>query len=160
MTSMLRIVLGVLAGYAVIALFIMAAFTLLWLGLGQERAFHPGTADVTWNWLAASLPLNLLAAMAGGWVAARVAAHRPLSAVLGLIGVLVILGGWAAFSQATGVQGDAPPAGPTPGGLGPMEAAMLAEQPLWVAWILPVVGAIGVWLGGWLRMRRGRPAPR
>jgi hypothetical protein len=157
---MLRIVLGVLAGYAVIAVFIMAAFTLLWLGLGQDRAFHAGTTDVTWNWLAFSLPLNLVAAVAGGWVAARVASHRPESAVLGLIGVLVILGGWAALSQATGVQGDTPPAGPPPEGLGPMEAAILAAQPLWVAWVLPVIGAVGVWFGGSLRMLQASRTPR
>ncbi|TVP44457.1 MAG: hypothetical protein EA350_11545 [Gemmatimonadales bacterium] len=157
---MLRIVLGVLAGYAVIALFIMVAFTLLWLGVGQERAFHAGTTAVTWKWLAASLPLNFLAAAAGGWVAARVALHRPHSAVLGLIGVLVILGGWAALSQATGVQGDAPPAGPPPGGLGPMEAARLASQPLWVAWVLPVLGAVGAWFGGSIRMLQASRSPR
>jgi hypothetical protein len=98
--------------------------------------------------------------VAGGWVAARVASHRPESAVLGLIGVLVILGGWAALSQATGVQADAPPAGPPPEGLGPMEAAILAAQPLWVAWVLPVIGAVGVWFGGSLRMLQASRTPR
>jgi hypothetical protein len=157
---MLRIVVGVLLGYAAIVLFIMASFTLLWLGLGQERAFDPGTTEVTWSWLAASLPLNLLAAAVGGWVAARVSAQRPHSAVLGLIGVLVILGGWAALSQAVGVQGDAPPPPPPPEGMGPMEAASQAIQPLWVAWLLPILGAVGVWFGGSLRLIQASRAPR
>jgi hypothetical protein len=157
---MLRIVVGVLVGYAAIVLFIVASFTLLWLGLGQERAFHPGTTQVTWSWLAASLPLNLLAAAVGGWVAARVSAQRPHSAVLGLIGVLVILGGWAALSQAVGVQGDAPPPSPPPDGMGPMEAASQAIQPLWVAWLLPILGAVGVWFGGSWRLIQASRVPR
>lgn len=149
---MLRTVIGILAGYATLAMALVGAFTLLWLGLGQERAFLPGTTRVTGTWLAFSLPLNLLAAVAGGWVAAWVDRRRPHVAVLGLIGVLVILGGWAALTQGVGVQGDAPPRPPHPGNLGPLAAATLAIQPLWVAWILPILGAMGAWFGGSLRM--------
>jgi hypothetical protein len=156
---MLRTVAGILGGYAVIALFIMASFTLLWLGLGQERAFLPGTTRVSGAWLLASMPLNLLAAIIGGWVAARIAHHKPQVAVSGLIVVLLLLGFASAVSLGISVQGDAPPPPPPASGLGPMEAATAAIQPLWVAWVLPVLGAVGVWIGGSLRMLQASRAP-
>ncbi len=156
---MLRTVAGILGGYAVIALFIMASFTLLWLGLGQERAFVPGTTRVSGAWLAASLPLNLLAAVLGGWVAARIDHRRPQVAVSGLIVVLLLLGFASAVSLGVSVRGDAPPAPPPASDLGPAAAASLAIQPLWVAWVLPVIGAVGAWFGGSLRMLQAGRAP-
>jgi hypothetical protein len=149
---MLRSALAIVVGYAALAVFIMVAFTLLWLVVGQGRAFAPGTTDVTWAWLAASLPLNLMAAALGGWVAARIAADRPQVAVTGLVMAILVLGFWAAASQGVSVQGDAPPPAPPPDNLGPMEAARLASQPLWVAWVLPILGAVGAWFGGSVRM--------
>jgi hypothetical protein len=147
---MFRTVIGILAGYLAIFLVIAASFTLLWAGLGQERAFHDGTTRVTGTWLAFTLPLNLGAAALGGWVAAWIDRNRPQVAVLGLIGVLLILGGASAVSVSLG----APPAeaGPPPPGLGPFQAASLAVQPVWVAWVLPILGSMGAWFGGSVRM--------
>jgi hypothetical protein len=157
---MLRTAAAIVAGYAAIALFVMVAFTLLWLGIGQDGAFQPGTTRVTGLWLAGSIPLNLGAAMLGGWVAARIAADRPHVAVTGLVFVLLLLGFGAAVAAGVSVQGDAPPAAPPSPGMGPFEAASAAVQPLWVAWALPVLGAVGVWLGGSIRMLQASKARR
>jgi hypothetical protein len=157
---MVRTAVAIVAGYAAIALFIMLAFTLLWLGIGQDRAFHPGTTSVTGLWLAGSMPLNLVAAMLGGWVAARIAVDRPQVAVTGLVVVLLLLGFGAAVATGVSVQGDVGPVAPHPPGMGPFEAASAAVQPLWVAWTLPLLGAVGVWLGGSIRMLQASKAPR
>ncbi len=147
---MLRTVIGILLGYAVLALTIMISFTLLWLAMGEGRAFHPGTTRVTPLWLLGAIPLNFVAAIFGGWVAAWIDRARPQVAVLGLMGVLLLLGGAAAVSRTLALPAD--PVASPPTGLGPFEAATLAIQPLWVAWILPLVGMVGIWLGGSIRM--------
>lgn len=147
---MLRTVIGILLGYAAVALTIMVSFTLLWLALGEGRAFHPGTTRVTPLWLLGAIPLNFLAAVLGGWVAAWIDRARPQVAVFGLMGVILLFGVAAAVSRTLALPAD--PVASPPAGLGPYEAATLAIQPLWVAWILPLVGIVGVWLGGSFRM--------
>ncbi len=156
MNSMLwRTVLGTFAGYAAIFVWTVMTFTLWWWVLGQGMAFQPGTADVTGAWLAGTLPLNLGGAILGGWVAARVGG-RPASrpAVVSLLLVLVILGVWMAITQTTASGEAVAVVDPAPD-LSPFEAAAVAIQPVWVSWILPFLGGLGVWIGGVL----GHPGP-
>ncbi|TVP55848.1 MAG: hypothetical protein EA351_09545 [Gemmatimonadales bacterium] len=156
MNSMLwRTVLGTFAGYAAIFVWTVLTFTLWWWVLGQEMAFHPGTAEVTGAWLAGTLPLNLVGAVLGGWVAARVGG-RPASrpAVVSLLLVLVILGVWMAITQTT-ASDEAVVAIDPASDLSPFEAAAVAIQPLWISWVLPALGGLGVWMGGVL----GHPRP-
>lgn len=155
---MLRAMGSVLLGYLVIVLVIMVSFTLLWTVLGQGRAFHAGTTDVTWVWLAFTLPLNVAAAVLGGMVTVRVARSKAFAGILGLAGLILVLGVASAFTQMG--TPPTPGEGSGPGTLGAVEAAMQARQPLWVAWSLPLLGAMGAVLGGMLvfqaRARRGR----
>jgi hypothetical protein len=149
---MWRILGGVVLGYLAMVLWVMATFTALWLVLGQEAAFRPGTSQVTGAWLAGSLPLAFLGAVLGGWAAFRIGRERGRGAVAWLIGVVLVVG----LVSAVTTMG-AEPAGPPPAGLGPFEAASQAVQPLWYAWLMPFVGAAGVWLGG---RRWGSPPQR
>lgn len=149
---MLRIVGSILLGYVTMVLFIMVSFTLLWMVMGADIAFHAGTTRVTWAWLAVSLPLSVIAAAIGGMVTVWVARSREFGGLLGLAGLILVLGVGNAMGQVT--------AGSTPIDLSPshplsaFEAAMSASQPLWVAWSLPLLGIIGAFLGGGLVLSR------
>lgn len=155
---MLRILGSILLGYLTMVVVIMATFTLWWLVLGQDTAFHAGTTQVTWAWLAGAMPMNLAAAAAGGAAAAWVARSREMGAVLGLMGLVLVLGVATALAQ---MSADPPAADAlTAGTVSVFEAAARARQPLWVAWTLPLVGMTGAGLGGlWVmrkRAQRGR----
>jgi hypothetical protein len=151
---MLRAVLSVLLGYAVLVLCVMVTYTLLWVLVGQEAAFRPGTTEVTATWLAFALPLSFVAAALGGLVAVRVARSRARGATLGLAGLVFLLG----VASALGEPGPETPAA-APGEISAFEAATQARQPGWVAWILPFLGAAGVVAGGAVALRGGPPAP-
>jgi hypothetical protein len=73
---MIRVIAGVLLGYIVLALSLFAAFTGAYLLMGTERAFRPGTYDISPLWIAVSLFFNLVAALVGGYVAAAVSRGR------------------------------------------------------------------------------------
>lgn len=150
-SMVIRTVLGAIAGYAAIFLWTVLAFTTWWYLLGQERAFDPGTTDVSLAWLAGTLPLNLVGAMIGGWVAARIGGPVAASRAVILLALLILVFGlWFAITLSTGSA----PAPPTAPDMGPFEAAAAAVQPVWVSWFLPVLGAFGVGIGGMLALRR------
>ena len=155
---MLRPLAAVVLGYLVVVAVIMVSFTLLWTLMGQETAFRPGTTEVTWAWLAATLPLNLAAAVAGGATAAWVARSRALAGVLGLAGLMLVLGVAMALGQTGTPTSDA--AITASAQLTAFEAAAHARQPTWAAWMFPIVGMTGALIGGGLvalrRARRGR----
>ncbi len=68
---MWRAVGAVVAGYAVIALFVMVCFTVAWLVLGPGFAFEAGTTKVTAGWLLMATPRELRGGPAGrmdGWL--------------------------------------------------------------------------------------------
>ncbi len=101
------------------------------------------------TWIAVTFVLGLIAAVLGGFVCARIAPRpRPLYALIGLVVVLGLIG-------AVGTMFAEDP-GPRSGDLDNLEAMMSAVTPLWVAFVNPVIGVIGVLLGG-RRATRGQP---
>lgn len=162
---MLRTILAVLAGYVALFLFVMVSFTLLWGVLGAEGSFRPGTTEVTGSWLALSIPLSLVAAIVGGLVAVWAAGTggadprgRGRRAVLGLVGVVLVLGLVDALGQ-TAAQPATSDGAPPPENLTTFEAANHARQPLWITWVLPFLGAAGVAIGGAAALARRSPSP-
>lgn len=146
---MLKNVLAVIAGYLVMLVFIFVVFTGLYLAIGADRAFEPGTYEVSVLWLVISLTLSLVAAILGGYVCAAIgnssAAARSLAI---LVIVLGIISAWPALDPAKDPRpnvriADVPN----------MEAMMNARQPPWVAISLPFIGAAGVLIGA-ARVRR------
>jgi hypothetical protein len=150
---MWKILGGVVVGYLAMVVWVMLTFTGLWMVLGQEAAFEAGTTRVTGLWLAGSLPLAFLGAILGGWVAARIGGVQWEQAVWGLVGLVLALGYLEAIMRLR-----ADPETLPAGELGPFEAAAHALQPAWYAWTIPLVGALGVWLGGKAGRRDARPA--
>lgn len=147
MNPTVKNVLAAVLGYVVMVLVVFATFSLLWVLLGPSGAFEPGTWEVSPPWLAGSIVLGFLAALLGGAACARVQADRR--GVVILIALVVVLGIISALPEAADVVG------PRPDDVGMGEAMTSARQPSWVAWLNPLIGAAGVYLGGG---RRGRAA--
>jgi len=137
----------VVAGYAMIFAGVFVLMTLFWTLLGANGAFRPGSWDVTGTWIALLLGAGIVAAIAGGYVAAAVA--KDARAGVWLAGLVFVLG----VAMALPVLTAAPPAdlGPRPDLL-PMFAAMAkGQQPAWSALLNPVIGALGSIFGARLR---------
>lgn len=138
---------GAIAGYIVMAIFIIATFAAAFPILGIDRLFAPGTYEASTSWIVLSLVLGLAGAILGGWVASYVSPKAH--AVQALAGLVLVFG---LFSAQAAQNDDVPRGGPR----GP-EATMSdvmahARQPTWITFINPLLGAVGVLIGG--RRRR------
>lgn len=155
---MLRTLLGAFAGYVFMALFLIVTFSLLWFVLGADFAFQPGTLEVTSGWILLSIPVSLLAAVLGGWMAAHIGRSPKAVTVLAL--VVLVLGVASAVLQL-----QAPALSPAEqaeilarvetGEVGNVAVGQYARQPAWFALLLPLLGAGGAMAGGRLRLRDG-----
>ena len=147
---MVRFVSAIVAGYVVMIIAVMAIFAVAYPMLGVDRLFEPGTYEAAKGWIALSFAIGLLAAMIGGTVCARIA---PASAApVWLAGVVLVLGALMAIPVITG--DDAARGGVRPAGITMSEAMAHARQPVWVALLNPLVGALGVLAGAGTRAIR------
>lgn len=147
---MLRPVLAVVTGYLAIAVFVMVVFSAVWLALGASFAFRPDTVEVSVGWMLMAVPVNLAAAVLGGLTCAWMSkgtSGRPVQVLAGAVLALGVLS--AAMSLSAGSP--APPPGTD---LTTFAAAQYAVQPAWYEFTLPVIGVVGVLLGGALGRRR------
>ena len=117
---MVRSLGGIILGFFTIVVLVLVTTPVAVKLLLKDPAGRP-----TAPYLVVNLLFGLLAAAAGGWVAAHLAGRAPLvhAGVLG--GIILALGLW------TAAQGGAARAG----------------QPTWYAWTLPFVGAAGAVIG-------------
>ncbi len=145
---MAKVLAGVVVGYVVMLAVVFGLMSLAWMVLGAEGAFQPGTFQVTGTWIALSILVALLAAVAGGWTCARIAPDPR--AIRLLVGLVVVLGVIFAIPVLTAPAG---PPTPRPEGLAMMEAMKQGVQPAWVALLNPALGAIGALIGSRLRTR-------
>ena len=136
---------GVIVGYLVMFAFVFVTFTVAFLLMGTERAFKPGSYDVSGLWIGVSFILALAAAILGGLVCAWIA--RDTKALVGLAGLVLVLGFLMALPVLTA---KAEPKARS-GAVGNMEAMQNAAQPAWIALLNPLVGAGGALVGGRLR---------
>jgi len=141
----MRTVLAVIAGYAVIFIFIVTAFTLAYMAGGANFAFQGESLNVTAGWLVMATVMNFVAACLGGWIAAVIAKGKSPSAVKALAALLLVLGlGIAAWNLTAERPGPAKPISE----LTSSEAAQFAAQPHWYNFLIPFIGFAGVLLGG------------
>jgi len=140
---MLRSALAVILGYVVMVVIVFSTLTGSYLGLGVTKVFHPGTYEVTSMWLAIMFVFSLAAAVVGGMVCASVAKGK--GAVTALMVLVLILGILSAIPAITASNGT--PAIRT-GDVPNLEAMMNGREPAWFALLLPVIGVVGVMIGG------------
>jgi hypothetical protein len=148
MKNMGRTVVSVIAGYVTMFVFVFVMFTVAYLALGADRAFKPGTYDVSGAWIVVSIIVGLVAAVLGGAVCATIAKNPKAPVFLAV--VVVILG--VLFALPTLMSPDSGPPEIRTGDVGNTEAMSNARSPTWMNLLNPVLGAVGVLIGG--RMRR------
>lgn len=147
---MVRSILAVVAGYAALALLILVTFSALYLVLGADNSFEPGSYDASALWVATSFPLGVAAAVVAGYVCGSIARGGRAPQVLA--GVVLVLG--LLFAIPVLRATDAAPA--RAGDVSNTEAMQWARQPKWVALVNPFIGAAGVLVGAGLRRRKSR----
>lgn len=144
-----KVILATLGGYLLTSALVFLLMTMCWFAVGADGAFLPGVWEVTNTWLLMITLSGYVAAMAGGWLAARLVPDGR--AWKSLLGAVLILGLLMALPVLTGEQ----PMGPLPRPVElPMFQAMThGRQPAWVALLNPFVGALGVFRGAMLARR-------
>lgn len=147
---MLRAVLAVVAGYVVMAAVVFITFSGLYLALGTERTFRPGSYDVSAAWAVGSVVLSVVAAVVGGLVCAAIS--RGGRAPMALAAAVFVLGVLSAIPALT----DSRPREARTGDVSNTAAMMNARQPVWFALAMPVVGAVGVMVGAGMYGRKKR----
>lgn len=146
---MVRSILSVVVGYVVLAVAVSLSSALVLLTPGfvfQAHTVEPSLLFTVFN-----LFLSLLAALAGGYVAALVAGENRPTPVKVLAGSILIVG----LALAVPQQLHSHPA-PTAEELDRMtllERASHAREPVWYSFLIPFVGCFGVLAGGMLRTR-------
>jgi hypothetical protein len=140
--AMLRTIGSVVLGYVAISVFVFLAFTISYLAMGADRAFAPSSYDVTRLWLIVAFVVNFVAAFIGGRVCAVIS--KSAGAVMGLATVVLLLGVLLAYPTLTASSDPIV----RPADVSSTEAMTKAQQPAWVALVLPWIGLAGVMVGG------------
>ena len=140
---MMRRILGVVLGYATMAVFIFLTFSLLYLILGADGSFEPKSYDVSLIWIIISFIFGIIAAVLGGYVCVLISKSQTPSMVLSAL-VLVIgltLGISQLGPQINEVQEVRTESVPN------WDAMQKAKQPAFILLMNPIIGALSV-LGG------------
>jgi hypothetical protein len=134
------------------AAIVFVSFTVAYLAMGADGAFEPESYEVSRLWLAVWFVGSLAAAIVGGLVCAAVAkGGKPIVA----LAVLVLVLGAADAAMKLAPRDDLPTT--RSGEVGNFEAMMSARMPPWVAVTTPLIGALGVVIGG--RLKRASATP-
>lgn len=144
----LRACLAVIAGYVVMAIFVMVSLFALWSFTGPSFAYEEGTYAASVPWCASAIALGVIAAVIGGAVAAvvgRSPTHRPVKILAGIVLVLGLLLAVGEIFMASTATPEERPADDT---LSFFEAGSKAESPLWFGFVNPIAAFAGVLVGG------------
>lgn len=147
-----RAILAVVAGYLVLLAGVFILFTGLYLVLGTDNSFKPGSYEASMLWIVTSTVLAFGAAIAGGFVCKAIAKRQ--GAVTGLVVVVVVLGLVALAGEMTKEWTDEV----RTADVSSFDAMMKGRQPIWVAAINPLIGALGVIIGSRLKKTGGEGA--
>jgi hypothetical protein len=142
---MARKIIGVIAGYVTMFVFVFLSFTILFLIIGPDGAFQSGSYQVSTTWLILSFVLGLIAAILGGLVCVLIAKERKIA--LWLAGIVLVLG----FLLAIPALGEAESHTVREGNVDNMDAMQNAKQPPITLILNPIIGAIGVLAGSRLK---------
>jgi serine/threonine protein kinase len=148
-TSKARATLAVIASYIAMFVLTFIAFTGVYLSLGTDIAFKPGTYDASNLWLAISVCVNFVIAIIGGLICAAIArggrAPVALAVVVFVLGLLLAIPSIMAQKARLDMV--------RTGNVSNMEAMQRTRQPIWVPILFPFIGAAGVLIGGRLKRR-------
>jgi hypothetical protein len=144
---MLRAILALIVSYILMFVLIFLAFTCVYSVLGADGAFQAGSFAASNTWIAIAFAVNFVIALIGGFICAAIA--RGGKAPIALAAVVFVLGLLLAVPSLMVPRADAVRAGDVP----MFEAMQKAKEPPWVPFTFPIVGVIGVLIGGKLKRR-------
>jgi len=138
---MARNIIGVIVGYVAMAAFIFISFTILYLILGTEGSFQPGSYEVSTAWTILSIGLGFIAAIVGGYFCSTIAKNKK--AAMWLAGIVLVLGLLLAIPRFSDESANLV----REGEVSNMEAMEKAVNPGISLILNPVLGALGVMAG-------------
>ena len=146
---MLRSVLGVIVGYIVMFVLQVIAFMTIYTMMGADWSFKPASYEASTAWTAMQFGVILVTTIIAGLICAAIAKGGKAPLVLAV--VVLVLGLALAFASTALRPADTHEirAGNVPN----MEAMSKARHPAWVIFLGPVIGAVGVVMGGKLKRR-------
>ena len=147
---MVRNILGVIVGYIAMAVFVFLAFTIVYLVLGADGAFEPGTYKVSTIWIIMSIVLSLIAAILGGWICTKKEKNHKAGMILA--GIVLVLG--IVFALPALNVSDEEMNKVRDGSVPNFEAMQNAKQPASSAILNPILGAVGIFIGTRLKKEK------
>jgi len=142
-----RKIIAVVVGYIAMALLLFITFTVLYLILGTEGSFKPGSFEVSTIWVICSIIVSFGAAMLGGYVCALIAKNKKTAMILA--GLVFVFGIAFAIPELTSPADIANKVRPAE--LSNTEAMQQAKQPTFTLILNPIIGAFGIFMGARLR---------
>src|SRR6266404_5658101 len=146
---MLRSALGVIIGYIVMFILQVAAFMTIYTLMGANWSFKPASYEASTQWTVMQFGVIFITALIAGLVCAAIA--KGGKAPLALAAVVLVLGLALAFSSPALRTADTHEV--RTGSVSNMEAMSKARHPAWVIFLGPVIGAVGVVIGGKLKRK-------
>ena len=146
---MLRSALGVIVGYIVMFILQVVAFMTIYSLMGANWSFKPASYEASTQWTVMQFVVILVTTIIAGLICAIIA--RGGKATLALAGVVLVLG--LALAAASTAFRPADTHEVRGGDVPNMEAMSKARHPAWVIFLGPVIGAVGVLIGGKLKRR-------
>lgn len=146
---MLRSALGVIVGYIVMFILQVVAFMTIYSLMGANWSFKPASYEASTRWTVMQFVVILVTTIIAGLICAIIA--RGGKAPLALAAVVLVLG--LALAAASTAFRPADTHEVRAGNVPNMEAMSKARHPAWVIFLGPVIGAVGVLIGGKLKRR-------
>lgn len=141
-----RSIVAVIVGYIGMFVLSVCAFMGAYVVLGADQAFRPHSFQASKRWVLMSLVVHLVVGLIGGFLCAVIAKGGKAPLVLALavlvLGILLTVPSFMMMKS----KPDEIRRGPVP----ILEAMQKAKQPVWV-FIFPIIGAVGVVIGGKLK---------
>lgn len=143
MRTFFKNLLAVIIGYLGIALIIMVSFSIAYMILGAEGSYQSNSWNVSTTWIILSIGLGFVSAWIGGKICISIArnhvAPKYLVALILMFGILSIMN--ADHESIDTVRSISPSI---------MEAMNNSIQPLWLSYLNPGLGVLGVIIGSGL----------
>ena len=144
---MLRSALGVIVGYIVMFILQVVAFMTIYSLMGANWSFKPASYEASTRWTVMQFVVILVTTIIAGLICAIIA--KGGKAPLALAGVVLVLGHLLAAASTAFRPADTHEV--RTGDVPNMEAMSKARHPGWVIFLGPVIGAVGVLIGGRLK---------
>jgi hypothetical protein len=145
---MLRSVLGVIVALILWVILQVASFMTMYGLMGTEWSFKPGSYQASTRWTAMQFVIIIVTSIIAGLICAAIA--KGGRAPLALAAVVLVLGLGAAILKTT-MRPDTHEV--RIGSVSQQDARDKARHPMWVVFLGPVIGAVGVVFGGKLKRR-------